>query len=245
MTLVARRPVPTSASVRVFGLCATPEGITPTLPDLLLDLFLRELSHEPHENLLVCNVCGATRRISAFNGQTCTERNAGHFCGGTIQYRWSRTSAYARFLEVLTKGGVALAQTVEASPMPVGLCLCEPHGPDTVVNAVDMPMNVLSQIYARFDREGPYLVVPHLAIELDSPQLFEVFGDLIRKAVESVMVRERLARGNVLIVVDARESELRHMLLRRMLGTSYGVVASDSMGGRHRALVAGSFAARS
>lgn len=234
-------PVPDPAElpgVHVFGLYPTPAGITPQIPDDLLALFLQEVSREPHFNPLVCSQCGDRYSTSSLQGKPCTARRGSRSCDGVIDWRWTQATARNALVEHLHRGGVALARTKDATSTPVGFCICEPHTPDTVIVAIGTSMRTLSPIYERLGRDGLYLVLTHLAIHTQSRELVQIFRELVMKPIEFVMRQMGLNKAGVLVPVDSRPQELRHKLLRDLLGRTYKVISSDTMGGRHHAVVA-------
>lgn len=223
--------------IRIFRLSPTPSNVIPQIPEALTDLLLRELSSDPHGNPLQCTSCEKVFIATQSNGRRCTERKGGISCEGTIQPCWDRASI-ARFLtQRIHAGGVAIARTLDEDFTPVGLAICEVHTPNTVIGAVNMPMGALSGIYSSLGHDGPYLIVTHLAIEHEGRDLQQVLIDLMMKSIESAVRAHKLDVRSALVLLDDRSNELRHRFVRSALGKDYRVIASDTLGGRHRALV--------
>lgn len=235
----APAPVATDSlrPIRVFRLSPTPAGVTPRIPEVLTGLLLRELSREPHENPLQCTHCQKVFKNTQFKGQPCSQREGGLACQGVIQLRWDHESATQLLIERMHEGGVAIARTLNEDFSPVGLAVCEVHTPDTVIGATGMSMNALSGIYGILGHEGPYLVVTHLAIEYDGRDLQQFVIELVMKSIESAVKIHKLSARRALVLLDDRSNELRHRSVRTVLGKDYRIVASDTLGDHHRALV--------
>lgn len=229
----ARRPI------EVFSYPPTPDHTNPFLPDFLIDLLLAERQVEPQHNQLACSSCGHIYHTQGLKGMNCTWCDSGGWtrCGGVITARWTRESVYAHCLNQMRKGEVAVAWQHPA--VPIGFSVCECHGPDTLCEALDMPVD-LGAIYGVLGRDGPYLVITHLWMGDVAPsQALSLIKRFIDGAVEPQMRRLGLSEAPIIVPVDSNEFELRHSRLREWLAGKglYRPFARDRREGRRRMLL--------
>ncbi len=208
------------------------------LPDALVDLFLRELSTEPHHNDFFCDTCGRAYMIAAQEGKSCTRPQEGtHICYGKITRRWTKQKAHDELLRLMAQGGVAVAWEPARPPVPVGMMVCELHRSDSVIGAIDFPMTALGSIYGKFGRGEPFLVVTHAWLDRVAPSQEEaLMRKLLDEVVEPVMRSLGLTDAVILVPVSSRDTELRHQALARMFGGKHQMLARDVREGRHREL---------
>ncbi len=224
--------------IRVFVYPPTPAGITPNLPDALVEVFLHELSQEPHHNRIVCNICGKEQTLALHGeGTSCTQRSQGRACQGVIIRDWTPQKAHHELLRLLAQGGVSLAWQLTDPSVPVALAVCEAHHSNSVIRAIDFPMSVLSTIYSRFDRGEPFLAFTHLSVAgVSDAQRVMVLEKMIKDASEMLMRRHNLTQATVLVPVSTKDDSIERRALQAMLDGKQTIIAHDERPGRHREL---------
>lgn len=225
--------------IQVFSYPPTPTGSKPVLPNTVIEMFLHELSTDPHHNPFYCNRCAKEYILATrAEGTTCTQRPEGGFvCTGKITRRWTKEKAQAELQRLMAQGGVAIAWELGHPSVPIGLAVCEAHRSDTVVDAIDFPMNVLGDIYGRLGRDEPFLVFSHLSLGgVTDAQRAVVAEKLIKDAAESTMGLLSLSQATVLIQVSMEAHSQERQALDIMLGSKQVVLARDARSDRHREL---------
>jgi hypothetical protein len=229
----ARRPI------RVFAYASTPRHANPIVPELLVDLFGQERAAEPHVNPLLCTRCGHSYSTPSMEDQSCSQVHS-RPCDGVIRREWDRARIQDALDEHLREGHMAVAWQLSEPAVPVAFAVCEVHRPDTLLNSIDFPMDVLQCIFPWAGREGPYFVISHLWLGgVSSSQQEMLLKDLIKKTVEGALKREELTQASILVPVDSRYTEPRHQLLKQWLVPvcQYRELAVDERHGRHHSLL--------
>lgn len=211
---------------------------TSRLPDALVEMFLRELSTEPHSNDLFCDSCDRVYTIAAQEGKSCIARQkGGRICLGKVTRRWTKEKAYIELVHLMVHGGVAIAWELGESSTPVALAVCEAHRFSSVIAAIDFPMNVLVNVYGRFGRKEPFLVFTHLStIGVIDIQRATVLEKLVKDAAESMMGLWSLSRVTVLIPVSTEFHSQERQALDTMLCSKQVLLARDQRSERRREL---------
>lgn len=224
--------------IQVFAYKPTPEQAKPRLPDALVEMFLRELSEEPHRNDFYCDSCGRPYTIAAQEGKSCTRPpEGGYVCFGKITRRWTKEKAQVELRRLMAQGGVAIAWELTQPSVPVGLMVCEAHRARPALTAIDFPMVALESVYAKLGREEPFLVITHAWLgRVAQPQVDPLMRKLLNEVAESVMRAQGLADAIVLVPVSSRETESRRQTFARMFGVKDRMLARDHRHDRHREL---------
>lgn len=225
--------------IQVFSYPPVP-GVKPVPSLELVELFLRELSTEPHENDFYCDSCGRRYTIAAQEGKSCTRPMEGGFvCTGRVTRRWTKEKVEPELRRLLSQPGTAVAWELARLSVPVAFAVCEAHSSETVIAAIgDFPMTVLSDIYGRFGRYEPFLVLTHLWVDrVASSQETEVVRKLLDETTESIMRIRDLQKAIVLVPVSVRDSDLRRQTLNAMLAGKRQMHSRGTRSGRHRELL--------
>lgn len=217
-------------------------GVKPILPDALVENYLANMLREPNENPLECPVCKKRYDAPFMNGRECVTSKNTPPCRGMITRRWNIETARAEVVRYYLSGDTAIAWeigSVDGPASPIGFVVCDVCTPSSVIGAIDFPMTVLSTIYSKAGRNGPYLVLSLWLGKILVTQDQLVLDALIKKVVESVMKREGFTQATILILVDGSDAERRHRLLKQSLAAQgkYDIYACDKRPGRNRALV--------
>lgn len=226
--------------IQVFSYPPTPAGSKPVLPNTVTEMFLRELTEEPHHNDFYCNKCRKEYPlVGAYaEGTTCTQRPKGvHVCTGKITRRWTKEKTQVELQRLMVQGGVTIAWELGEPSVPIGLAVCEAHRSESVIAAIDFPMSVLSEVYGKLGRQEPFLILSHLWIDrVAQIQETELMRQLVWQTVEPVMRANTLTIANVLVPMSSHDSELRRTTLRTMLHGKQKVLLGDQRPNRHREL---------
>ncbi|MBI4437383.1 hypothetical protein HY631_00300 [Candidatus Uhrbacteria bacterium] len=229
-----------SRPIQVHVYPPTPVETKPCLPEALVNLFLRELSTEPHKNGFLCDTCGCPYNLTVMDGKSCTNltgARGNHRCHGTITLRWTKEKAHDELLRLMTQGGVAVAWELAEPPVPVGLMVCEAHRSDSLPVAIDFQMGTLESIYWNLGRKEPFLVVTHVWLDrVVQSQEVLLMRKLLEGAAEDVMHSQGLTDAIVLVPVSSRDTELRRQPLAQMTEGKHQVLARDARASREREL---------
>ncbi|MBI4591925.1 hypothetical protein HY733_00560 [Candidatus Uhrbacteria bacterium] len=226
--------------IQVHSYPPTPAGAKPQLPDTLIQMFLHELSTEPHHNPFSCDKCGREYTLAVRSeGTTCTARPEGGFvCQGKITRRWTKQKAQMELLRLMALGCVAIAWELTESSVPVGFIACESYSTKVVMDRIDFPPRTLEVVYGQLGREEPFLVITHLWVaSVFHEQIDLLVQNLIKDAVEGVMRQCSLSRATVLVPISTREEEVRRRAFQVMLGTQFKPLVRDARSQHHRDLL--------
>lgn len=238
MSVLAPTAVDSRRPIQIHTYGPTLPGTNPRFPDALIEMFLRVLTDEPHKNNFYCDTCGRSYTIAAQVGKSCTRpQESGVICYGKVTRRWTMEKVEIELCRLMAQGGVAIAWELGESSIPVAIAVCEAHHSDTVIAAVDFPMNVLGNIYGRLGHTEPFLVFTHVSLEgITDVQRPPVVEKLVKDAAESTMSRLGLSQAGILIPVSRQVHFKERQALDTMLQGKQILIANDLHSERQREL---------
>lgn len=218
----------------------TPKGIRPLFPASLVEMFLRELSDEPHHNPFHCNRCGRVYPLTGarVEGKTCTQPSDGSFaCPGVITRQWTKEKATVELQRLMAQGGVAIAWKPEEVPVPVGFAVCEVVDQNEVTEAVDMSVS-LSDIYRLLGGAQKYLLITHLSLRgLREAESQDALRKLLSGLLQQEMARHQPGEARVLVPVSTEDGNREYWALEAVFSGSLKCVARDPDKARNRELI--------